>query len=154
MRLDFTGVEGQKAFEPLPAGKYTVEVTDFRESKAGENAKNPGAPIVAWEFTVVGDGDGASSDYEGRKIWDNMAIIPPSENSKGTLWRVKAMLEACGFEVDGEIDFDPEEVLNSTLVIRLAIQKGRKNEETGEEYEPRNTVKAFFPAPEGVTSAP
>lgn len=145
MRLDFTGVEGQKAFEPLPAGKYNVEVTDFRESKAGENAKNPGAPIVAWEFTVT-DGE-----YEGRKIWDNMAIIAPSETSKGTLWRVKAMLEACGFEVDGEIDFDPEEVLNSNLVIRLAIQKARKNEETGEEYEPRNTVKAFFPADEDAS---
>lgn len=149
MKIDFTGVEGQKSFEPLPAGKYTVEVTDYRESQAGENAKNPGAPIISWCFTVQ-DGD-----FEGRTIWDNMAIIPPSDNGKGTLWRVKGLLEACGFEVpDDEIDFDPEDVLNSLLSVRVAIQKGRKNAETGEEYEPRNAVKAFLPAPEGATTAP
>ena len=134
MRIDFTDVQGQMAFEPIPAGKYKVTVSDYKQGEASAAAKNPGAPTISWQLTV------AEGEYEGRTIWENMTIV---ENS---LWRLKAFLTACGFDVSGEIDFDPDEVLNSELVARVAIQKGRKNPETGEEYDPRNQVKAFFPA--------
>jgi len=146
MKLDFTNVEGQQTFAPIPGGKYLVEVTDYRESTASDAAKNPGAPTVSWELTVeslvggdthVIDREGKEIKVEGRKVWENMTIV---ENS---FWRLKAFLEACGFDVSGEIDFDPEEVLNSQLVVKVGIQKGRKNRETGEEYDPRNTVKSF-----------
>lgn len=140
MKIDFTGVEGQKDFELLPSGKYVVEVEDYKESSAGPNAKNPGAPIISWQLRVQDP-----EQYEGRVIWENMAIIPPKGENKGTLWRVKGFLNACGFEVDGEIDFDPDAVLGSTCVARVSVQKGRKNQETGEEYDDRNVVKAFLP---------
>lgn len=136
MRIDFTGVEGQQTFEPIPAGKYHVRVTDYRQGEASENAKNPGAPTISWELTLTEENE----KYEGRKVWENMTIVEAS------LWRLKAFLEACGFDVSGEIDFDPDEVVNSELIAKVGIQKGRKNPETGEEYEPRNQVKQFLPA--------
>lgn len=145
-KIDFTGVEGQQTFDPIPGGKYLVEVTDYREGTASEAAKNPGAPTISWELTVEGTAngdthvvgrDGKELKVEGRKVWENMTIV---ENS---FWRLKAFLEACGFDVSGEIDFDPEEVLNTQLIVKVGIQKGRKNKETGEEYEPRNTVRSF-----------
>jgi hypothetical protein len=135
VRVNFTGVEGQKTYEPLPAGKYVVEVTDFKEGTASENAKNAGAATISWELSVV-DHD----EYEGRKVWENMTIV---DNS---LWRLKAFLEAAGFEADDEVEFDPEDILGATLEVRLGVQKGRKNPKTGEEYDPRNVVKQFFPA--------
>jgi hypothetical protein len=146
IKIDFTDVEGQQTFEPIPSGKYLVEVTDYREGTASENAKNPGAPTISWELTVqstlngdetVVGSDGKDLKVEGRKVWENMTIVPAS------FWRLKALLAACGFDVSGEIDFEPEEVLNSVLVAQVGIQKSRKNRETGEEYEPRNQVKSF-----------
>ena len=136
MRIDFTGVEGQKSFDPLPAGRYTVEVTDYKLGKASENAKNPGATTISWTLEVIENDD---ESLIGRKVWENMTIVGAS------LWRLKAFMVACGFEVeDGEFDFNPEEIVGSTLDVKLAIQKGRKNPATGEEYDPRNTVKAFY----------
>lgn len=152
MKIDFTDVQGQQTFDPIPAGKYLVEVTDYREGHASEAAKNPGAPTISWELTVestvagdevLTDRDGKDIKVAGRKVWENMTLVEAS------FWRLKAFLEACGFDVSGEIDFDPEEVLNTQLVAKVGIQKGRKNKETGEEYDPRNTVKSFHSVDEG-----
>lgn len=152
MKIDFTGVEGQKGFEPVPAGKYICQVTDYRQGTASENAKNAGAPTISWEFTiqstiagdeVITNKQGEEVKVEGRKVWENMTIV---ENS---FWRLKAFLEACGFDVSGEIDFDPDEVLESMFVAKVGIQPARKNKETGDEYEARNSVKAFFPLEDG-----
>lgn len=145
MKIDFTGVEGQKTFEPIPAGKYIVEVTDYREGTASDSAKNAGAPTISWELTVestVGGDEtitvrGNEVKVLDRKIWENMTLVEAS------FWRLKALLEGCGFDVEGEIDFDPDAVLNSRLVVNVGVQKGRKNRETGEEYAPRNTVRSF-----------
>lgn len=155
MKLDFTNVEGQQTFEPIPGGKYIVEVTDYRESTASDGAKNPGAATVSWQLTVESlvNGDthltnreGKEIKVEGRTVWENMTLV---ENS---FWRLKAFLEACGFDVSGEIDFNPDEVVGSRLVAKVAIQKGRKNPETGEEYDPRNQVKSWFSlSDEGVS---
>lgn len=135
IRLDFTNVEGQKAYDPLPAGRYTLEVEDFKMGKASENAKNPGANTISWTLTVVDH-----EEFDGRKVWENMTLVPAS------LWRLKAFLECAGFEVDGELEFNPEEVIGSTVDAKVAIQKGRKNPATGEEYDPRNVIKQFFKA--------
>jgi hypothetical protein len=147
MKIDFTDVEGQQTFDPIPAGKYIVEVTDYREGTAKDTAKNPGAATVSWQLTVesLSNGDthltnreGKEIKVEGRTVWENMTLV---ENS---FWRLKAFLAACGFDVEGEIDFNPDEVLNSRLVAKVAVQRGRKNPETGEEYDPRNQVKSWF----------
>lgn len=146
MRIDMTNVEGQQSFDPIPVGKYIVEVTDYREGTASQAAKNPGAPTISWELTVqstvtgetvLTDRDGKEVKVEGRKVWENMTLV---ENS---FWRLKAFLEGCGFDVSGEIDFDPDEVVDTQLVAKVGIQKGRKNNDTGEEYPARNSVKSF-----------
>jgi hypothetical protein len=146
VKIDFTNVEGQQTFEPVPAGKYLVEVTDYRKGTASDAAKNPGAQTISWELTIESTATGESEvngmKVEGRKVWENMTLVEAS------FWRLKAFLEACGFDVSGEIDFDPDEVLNSQLVCKVGIQKGRKNRETGEEYDPRNTVRSFHPVEE------
>lgn len=147
MKIDFSNVEGQKTFEPIPAGKYIVEVTDYREGQASEQAKNAGATTVSWELTVESTASGDTTierggnelKVEGRKLWENMTLV------QNSFWRLKSFLEACGFDVSGEIDFDPDEVLNSRLTVKVGIQKGRKNPETGEEYDPRNVVRSFHP---------
>lgn len=141
MRIDFSTVE-TKTFEPIPAGRYNVVVTDFKQGEASDRAKNPGAPTISWRLDVE-DGD-----YEGRVVWENMTIV---ENS---LWRLKSFLAACGFDVDGEIDFNPVEVIGSRMVAKVGIQRARKDPETGAEYDARNTVKSFSQLPEDDAPAP
>lgn len=146
MKIDFTDVAGQKTFEPLPNGKYIMEVTDYREGVAGDNAKNAGAPTVTWtctiQSTIAGDTEienrktGEIVKVEGRNIWENMTIVEAS------FWRLKAFLDACGFDVSGEIDFDPDEVLNSRFVAKVGIQPKRKGKD-GEEYEAKNVIRSF-----------
>lgn len=146
MKIDFTDVAGQKTFEPLPNGKYIMEVTDYREGTASDQAKNAGAPTINWTLTiqstlggdtVITDRGGNEVKVEGRNIWENMTIVESS------FWRLKAFLDACGFDVSGEIDFDPDEVLNSVLVCKVGIQPKRKNKETGEEYDAKNVIRSF-----------
>lgn len=156
LKIDFTGVEGQKAFEPIPSGKYIATVTDYREGvvsdKGSAKPENVGKPTVSWmltvdstlagEPTVLNKRTSVETKVEGRTVWENMVI---TENS---FWRLKAFLEACGFDVEGEIDFDPDEVLNSQLVIKVGISKGGKDRETGEEYDDKNVVRSFHPVEE------
>jgi hypothetical protein len=136
LKINFTDVEGQRKFSPLPGGKYLMEVTDFTEGEASEQAKNPGAPTISWELTVADDAQNPE-DAVGRKVWENQTIVQSS------LWRLKAFLQACGFAADEEVDFEPDEVLGSTFVAELGIQKARKNRQTGEEYPARNVVRSF-----------
>jgi hypothetical protein len=150
MKIDFSGVDStQQEFLPIPSGKYIVEVTDYRQGTASASAKNAGADTISWELTVQSTLDGSDSVKDvkvaGRKVWENMTIVEAS------FWRLKAFLEACGFDVSGEIDFDPDEVVDSTLVARVGIQPSRKNKETGEEYDARNQIKAFYTTKDAVS---
>lgn len=155
MKIDFTDVEGQKTFEPIPGGKYIMEVTGYREGTASSSAKNAGAATISWELTVestvtgdtvVTDRAGNETKVEGRKVWENMTLVEAS------FWRLKALLEACGFETEGEIDFDPEDVLNCRFIAKVGVDKARKNKETGDEYDARNTVRSFHELEETPTS--
>jgi hypothetical protein len=136
LRVNFTDVEGQKEFTPVPPSKQNVIVSDFQTGTVSEASKNAGAPKLSVEFTVQ-DGD-----YDGRRIWDTFTIVDAS------MWKLKAFLTAIGEDTEGELDVTPDEYVGRELVVRLAIQPARKNERTGDEYPARNNVKAYYPAAE------
>lgn len=139
LRVNFTDVEGQKEFKPVPPSKKNVIVSDFQTGVVtGENSKNQGAPKLSIEFTVQ-DPDG---EYDNRRIWDTFTVADAS------MWKLKAFLTALGEDTDGELDVTPDEYVGRELVVRLGIQNARKNNETGDEYPARNNVKAYYPASE------
>ena len=154
-RVNFTDVDSTRSFDLLPNGRYIGELTDYKEGVASESAKNAGAPTINWEFTLESTigGDEVITDrktgkdikVEGRRVWDNLTIV------EGSFYRLKNLLEACGFEAEGEVKFDPKDVLNERVVLFLGQQKNRKNKDTGEEYDDRNIVKRFEPLPEDGT---
>lgn len=140
LRIDFTDVEGQKEFKPIPPSQQNVIVTEYQVGEVtGENSKNKGAPKLSVCFTVQSD-----DEYDGRNIWDTFTIADAS------MWKLKAFLTAIGEETSGELDVTPEEYLGRELRVKLAIQNARKDERTGNEYAARNNVKAYYPpSPEG-----
>jgi hypothetical protein len=137
LRVDFTDVEGQKEFTPIPPSRQDVIVSDFDTGEVSQNSKNAGAAKLSIEFTVQG------GDFDGRRIWDTFVVIPT------TLWKLKAFLTAIGEDTDGELDITPEDYVGKELNVKLAIQPARKNPETGDEYPARNNVKAYYPAGNG-----
>lgn len=135
MRIDFSGVE-TKNFDAIPAGSYKAKVTNYEVRESGPNAKNPGAQYINWEFTIQ------EGEYEGRKQWTNTSLLPQA------LFALKDMLAATGkFEVDGELDFDPDDVVGADLVIVVKRKKNDDDEYTNEIKKFRSTAEA------GTTSA-
>jgi len=157
IRINFTGVEGRKTFHLLPAGKYIAEVTDYTEDEASDEAANPGARMINWEFTIestvgeeteivarVKDPESKKvSDeeikVEGRRVYDNMVMV------EGSFWRIKSFLDALWFATDGEIELWPDQIVGLRLILQVGMQRGKKDRKTGREYRARNKVVDFFP---------
>ncbi len=104
VKLDFTGIEARE-FEPLPVGRYFARVTNCQYV---EQSARSGEPTIAWEFTCEG------GDYDGRKGFLNTSLQPQAK------WAVKRVLLALGMpkeELEGELDFEPEDMNGRECVI-------------------------------------
>lgn len=136
MRLNFADTDEPKegGFELLPNGKYHCQVTSVEETETGENAKEPGTPMLKMEYTVM------SGKYEGRKIWDNLVL------GDSSLWKTKALLYAIGYTKEEvaspDFDFQPEEMF---MERELTISLGRQPAKDG--YEARNKVNSYSAPP-------
>ena len=142
LRIDFTDVEDQLDFKPIPASKQNVRITDWDQGEvSSDGAKNYGATKISIEYTVQ-DGD-----YEGRRIWDTFTIVPAS------FWKLKAFMKAINedtdqtYSVDELLELCPDFV-GRELVVRLKIQQARKDQKTGQDWPARNQVGGYFPAKE------
>ena len=143
LRIDFTDVEDQVEFKPVPPSKQNVVISDWDQGETGENSKNPGAPKLTLEFTIQ-DGE-----YVGRRIWD---VFTFGEKS---LWKIKGLLTAIEEDTEkswtlAEIFEAAQDWLGKELTIKLAVQQARKDERSGNEYPARNNVKGYFPAGQGA----
>jgi hypothetical protein len=146
-RINFADVEDQKEFSLLPAGRYPVEITGLQERQASDQAQNPGARILRWEFTVA-----QPHEYADRKVWDNHVCV------KDAMWKVKAFLAALDvdtsklsydlenseFELDGEI-LDMDDFVGRLIDVKVGVRHGRKDPNTQKEYSAQNRVNNFYP---------
>lgn len=144
-RLNFADVEDQKEFGLLPAGRYYVEITGLQERLASDQAQNPGARILRWEFTVV-DGE-----YKDRKVWDNHVCV------KDAMWKVKAFVQALNVDTDKlTYDFednefyldgaplDMDDYVGRGLDVKVGVRHGRKDPNTGKNYSDQNRINNFY----------
>lgn len=147
LRVDFSNVEGQRSFEPIPASRQTVVITGWEAGEVtGEEAKHKGAPKLTLEYTISGDPE--ENKFANRKLWDTFVVVESS------LWKLKAMLAAIGEDVSGELNIEPEEYVGRELEVKIGLQPARKNPSTGEEYAARNKVQAYFPVSESASMMP
>lgn len=127
IRVDFSEVQN---FEPVPSGVYTVRVASIEDKQAGENAQNPGAPMLLWSFEVT-----EPEEFAGRRIFNNTMLSGKALfNLRNTL---KALDPENADEYDGEIEFEPEDFINKECVIEVSQ----------EPYNDRmtNRIKKFMP---------
>jgi hypothetical protein len=143
LRLNFSGVDDIQPMELIPSGIQHCTITKADKVPAGPNAKFPGQPVLSLEFTV------ASGDYEGRKIWDRIAVGKDSlykedgEPSFG-FQKLKSLLGALRYDNTGDLRFRIRDWLDQHVDVRV----GRKSASFGaggEEYPAKNTAVAFYP---------
>lgn len=106
MKINFTNVKTYGTdFEPLEDGNYNARITkiESRESQAGST-------YLQFEFTIT------DAVAKGRKVWDNYSL-----NEKA-LWKIAGLLSALGYEVDGELEFDPGELMGRELNITVGTE--------------------------------
>lgn len=123
--IDFSNVKG---LEPVEEGTYSLRI-----EKATSGTSASGQPKIDLQWTIE------EGELAGRKIFDTLSFHPDA------LWRTKLVLEALGFDVDGEIDSDelPEQLLGQSAVCEVEIQESdpsQINPKTNEPYSPRNRI--------------
>ena len=101
----------ENEFEPIPDGKYQVNVESVELTKA----KRSGNPMLKWTLRII------APHHVGRLLWRNNVLFTP-ENIK---W-LKNDLHKCGLDLKSLRDLPRR--LDEILDIKLEIQKKTKGE--------------------------
>jgi len=124
VEIDFSTVTG---LEPLPAGKYNMQCVSAKMSKSKQ-----GQPLLQWSWRVM-DGE-----FAKRQVIDSLSFHP------NALGRTKTMLKNLGVDVAGRVRITPELFLNKVATLRVDIETSTQvDPDTGENYPPRNRIKAM-----------
>lgn len=122
--------------QPLPKGKYPVQITAAEEKASGPNSKNPGSPMI-----VVTAGFTGPSQEEQNAPTVRHFISLPAEGEEGKsanfkILLLKRFMHAFGLQIpQGNTDIDIEQ-LCFDLVGReanLEVNLGEPND-TGDVY--------------------
>lgn len=140
LNLSFTQDEVKEAqsdnFAPIPAGNYTAEVnrSEVKQAKGGRGS------YLSLSLKVL------EGDFAGRLIFQNITLTNASATAQNIGREQMAQLAgACGV-----LNLqDSEQLHGKPIGIRVAIE----TDKTGQ-YEPRNSVKKFFPLNNPMQSTP
>lgn len=126
LNFDAREVEPNSGFEPIPAGKYNVIITESEmvKTKAGDGE------FLKIALQIQG------GDYNGRMLWDRLNLNNPNEDAvKIARQSLSAICRAIGVVTPK----DSADLHNKTLVAKVKL-KARKD--TGE---PTNEIGGYLP---------
>jgi len=114
MRFDFSRVDDVDSYVFVPEGEHDCRVADVREGTSRDGS-------VRWSFRLeVLDGE-----WAGRTAaWDSLTW------SERGVYRVKKVLEALGLDVRGELEVEPQDLLNLQARVRV-VPEEREDPVTG-----------------------
>lgn len=107
MHYDFSTVEDQDSFNSVPEGQYSCRIAEVRTGQSRDGSER-------WRFRLeVVDGD-----YAGRTAaWDSLTW------SDRGIFRVKKVLEALGFDVEGEVEIDSQDLMGRRATVVLETEE-------------------------------
>ena len=142
LNLNFTQDEVKNAqsdnYAPIPAGNYTAEITrsEVKQTKDGRGS------YLSLSFKII------EGDFAGRLIFQNITLTNANATAQNIGREQMAQLAgACGIL---QLQ-DSQQLHGKPIGIRVAIETDKSGQ-----YEPRNSVKKFFPlnSPSFGTPAP
>ena len=113
MRYDFSLVEDEDNLATIPEGVYLCRVAEVRDGRARDGS-------VQWGIRL----EVAEGEYAGRTAaWDRLTW------SERGVRRVKRVLAALGFDVDGPLEIAPEDLVGRAA--RVAARPPRRAGQRG-----------------------
>ncbi len=104
MHFDFSSVDDLESYVSVPEGLHNCRIAEVREGRARDGS-------VRWSYRLeVIDGE-----WVGRTAaWDSITW------SERGVFRVKKVFEALGLDVRGELEIDPEDLVD--LRARVSVE--------------------------------
>jgi hypothetical protein len=114
MRFDFSTVDDIDSYVFVPEGEHNCRIADVREGTSRDGS-------ARWSLRLeVLDGE-----WVGRTAaWDSLTW------SERGVYRVKKVLEALGLDVKGELEIEPQDLLNLQARVRV-VPEEREDPATG-----------------------
>jgi hypothetical protein len=114
MRFDFSSVDDVETYVFVPEGEHDCRIADVREGTSRDGS-------VRWSFRL----EVLGGPYAGRTAaWDSLTW------SERGVYRVKKVLEALGLDVKGELEIDPNDLIDLQARVRV-IPEEREDPVTG-----------------------
>ena len=118
MRLDFRSVRDTPSYASVPAGVYECAVKEVRLTRARDGSER-------WALWL----EVASGEMAGRTAaWDSITW------SERGLTRVKTVLAALGYDVDGIVEVEPKDLEGRRARVQV-VHEEFENPVTGERIE-------------------
>jgi len=103
MRYDYSSVSDPESFVSVPAGTYPCRIAEVRPGRARDGSEQ-------WSFRL----EVLSGDHAGRTAaWDSLTW-----SERGVV-RVKLVLGVFGFDVDGELDIQPQDLEQVSVLAQI-----------------------------------
>lgn len=107
MHYDFSTVQDTESFASVPEGIHPCRVAGVREGHSRDGS-------VQWHLRL----EVVEGEHAGRTAaWDTLTW------SERGVPRVKHVLEALGFDVRGEIDLEPEDLVGRRARVELVLEE-------------------------------
>lgn len=112
MNINFENVASR---EPLEPGKYQLRIAECSEA-----VSSTGNPMIKLVYDVIANDEGEAIPG-GRKLWDNMSL------QEQALFRLKDLLDACGYDTSGSLDFEPEDLIGCEILAQVVQEEYNGN---------------------------
>jgi hypothetical protein len=116
---------------PVPEGVYLIRC-DKAELKSG---KNKGTVYASCQFTIFGPE--SAEEYHGRKLFENLMLEGEA------MFRTRQLLTAAGNDEDFVLE-DTEQLIGLEAAAVVAVEKERKDPESGQVYPERSKITRFL----------
>jgi hypothetical protein len=107
MRFDFSQIQDVESFVSIPEGSYVCRVAEVRDGVTRDGS-------VRWSLRL----EVAQGEYAGRTAgWDGLHW-----SDRGIV-RVKRVLEILGFDVRGELELEPEQLIGTRAKVEFRSEQ-------------------------------
>lgn len=126
-------------FSALPSGEYIFQVKESSMEKCSSTAKDPNGQYLKLTLECL------SPKFKGRQVWVNLNLI--NKNPKAVEIANSELTSICK-AVGKPVIQDSQELHGIPMIVKLGVVKDNR----GDDYPPKNDVKAYKPVSAGSSA--